>query len=313
MQARQPAGQRFPTVPKAVAANSYKIAAMSMPTAPFALPAAAMLQSALAPRLADFGMLRWVEETGSTNADLMTLIREATPPALPWLLGAHLQIQGRGRAGRPWNAAPGAALILSCAFPTTAAPALLPSLSLVAGIAACEALRRHAGDNAGQVLMKWPNDLQYGDAKLAGILVETARQPATGQRAVVMGMGVNLRDAAVVSQHFGRAVADWSQVSGAAPGSAEQWLDMAVQLAADIASAWQTAVHLHETAGFQPFLDRHAGMDALASRQVNVIEDGRVLLSGTAAGLDGFGRLQVRHALGMDAITVGEISVRAQA
>ncbi|CAM4199743.1 biotin--[acetyl-CoA-carboxylase] ligase [Kerstersia similis] len=286
---------------------------MSMPTALFSLPAAATLQSQLAPRLADFGMLRWVEETGSTNADLMMQAREAQAPALPWLLGAHLQVQGRGRAGRPWNAAPGAALMLSCAFETTAAPALLPSLSLVAGIAACEALRRHAGDNAGQVLMKWPNDLQYGDAKLAGILVETTRQPATGQRIVVMGMGLNLRDAAAISQHFCRAVADWGQVIGSVPTCSQDWLNMASTLAADIARAWQNAIRLHATEGFQPFLARHASMDALAQRPINVLEDGRLLLAGTASGLDDLGRLQVRHDQGVTAITVGEISVRAQA
>ncbi|MGO3743061.1 biotin--[acetyl-CoA-carboxylase] ligase [Kerstersia sp.] len=285
---------------------------MSMSTALFSLPAAAVLQSELAARLPDFGMLRWAEETGSTNADLMLQAREAQAPALPWLLGAHLQVQGRGRAGRPWNAAPGAALMLSCAFETTAAPAQLPSLSLVAGIAACEALRRHAGDNAGQVLMKWPNDLQYGDAKLAGILVETSRQPATGKRIVVMGMGLNLRDAAAISQHFGRAVADWSQIRGGFPACTQDWLDMASTLAADIAQAWQAAVRLHEAEGFQAFLARHATMDALAQRQVNVLEDGRQLLSGTAAGLDELGRLLVRHEHGLDAITVGEISVRAR-
>lgn len=292
--------------------NSDKIAAMMTSTATFDLPAAAMLQSALAASLPDFGQVRWARETGSTNADLMSLARQPDAPALPWLQGAHLQAQGRGRAGRPWRAAPGAALMMSCAFETGAAPALLPSLSLVAGIAACEALRQLAGDNAAQVRMKWPNDLQYGDAKLAGILVETARQPHSGKRVVVIGIGVNLRDAVPMSAYLGRAIGDWSQITGKQPETATAWLDMASTLATNVAQAWHDAVQAHTASGFGPFIDRYTAIDALADREVNVLENGAILLSGTASGLDDLGRLLVRHPHGVDAITVGEISIRAQ-
>lgn len=58
------------------------------------------------------------------------------------------------------------------------------SLSLVAGLALAEAVDHAVPDQP--LLLKWPNDLLLGGAKLAGILLE--RQ---GER-VVAGFGVNL-------------------------------------------------------------------------------------------------------------------------
>lgn len=62
-----------------------------------------------------------------------------------------------------------------------------PSLALVAGLALVEAVEIEAP--GAPLLLKWPNDLMLGDAKLAGILLERS-----GDR-VVAGFGVNLSGA----------------------------------------------------------------------------------------------------------------------
>ena len=54
-------------------------------------------------------------------------------------------------------------------------------------------------------------------------------------------------------------------------------------------------------------------MDALAGRQINVLEKGDILLSGAASGVDEQGRLLVRTPEGATPISVGEISIRRQA
>ena len=59
-----------------------------------------------------------------------------------------------------------------------------PSLSLVAGLALIEAVDLIAPNQP--LMLKWPNDLMLGTAKLAGILLERS-----GDR-VVAGFGVNL-------------------------------------------------------------------------------------------------------------------------
>ncbi len=60
-----------------------------------------------------------VEETGSTNADLMSRVkalpRKAGALPRPIVRVAYLQTAGRGRRGRPWYAEPGNALLFSVA------------------------------------------------------------------------------------------------------------------------------------------------------------------------------------------------------
>lgn len=111
--------------------------------------------------------------------------------------------------------------MFSCAFDVHLPAAQLPALSPLAGLAACEALRAVAGPGADGLCMKWPNDVQWHDAKLAGVLVETTRNPGSRETGytVVIGMGVNLVDADALSQALGRQVADWTCVTGHAPAT----------------------------------------------------------------------------------------------
>ena len=77
---------------------------------------------------------------------------------------AELQNAGRGRMGRQWHSPPGvnlyATIILRPAMPLNE----VPRLSLVAGVAAAEALETVAVA-PGRVVLKWPNDvwLRTGD------------------------------------------------------------------------------------------------------------------------------------------------------
>src|SRR3954447_25236147 len=58
-----------------------------------------------------FADVRWVAETGSTNADLLALARTGAPDGI--VLVADHQTAGRGRAGRSFTAPPGASLLTS--------------------------------------------------------------------------------------------------------------------------------------------------------------------------------------------------------
>jgi BirA family biotin operon repressor/biotin-[acetyl-CoA-carboxylase] ligase len=296
-----------------------------MPDIP-TLPSPQDLLAQLQPRLPGFGQLAWVETTGSTNADLLARVREQAG-ARPWLLGAHLQQTGRGRAGRPWQNRPGEALMFSCAFDTTMPAATLPALSPLAGLAACEALRSLAGGSAGglagastagsftgpatgssagpaeELRVKWPNDLQWGEAKLAGILVETTRNfsGASNSHTVVIGMGMNLTDGARLSQELSRNVADWSALGLATP---------LADIVAAVALAWQRVLKEVRDTGFQAYIARFQRVDALAGRDVNVLDHGNVLQSGIASGTDAHGRLILQTSTARIPISVGEISVR---
>lgn len=136
-----------------------------------------------------FSEVEWVEETGSTNADL--LARAADPAADGAVLVADFQRAGRGRRGRTWVTEPAAALMVSVLVrpePLGLGPAELGRLTMAFGVAATEACRALGGD----VGLKWPNDLVSlaDDRKLAGILAES-RSGTAGVEAVVIGMGLN--------------------------------------------------------------------------------------------------------------------------
>jgi BirA family biotin operon repressor/biotin-[acetyl-CoA-carboxylase] ligase len=193
--------------------------------------------------------------------------------------------------------------MFSCAFDTTLPPSSLPVLSPLAGLAACEALRAVAGPTGELLRIKWPNDVQWGAAKLAGILVETARnlEGETGSYTVVIGMGMNLRDGDELSRALEREVADWT-----ATGCEIALSDVVCE----VALAWRDALAQVERDGFASFVGRFRRLDALEGQDIRVLDRGNVLHRGLGCGVDAQGRLRVRTIDGELPISVGEISVR---
>jgi BirA family transcriptional regulator, biotin operon repressor / biotin---[acetyl-CoA-carboxylase] ligase len=129
-------------------------------------------------------------ETDSTNAEAMRRALAGEAPPL-WVL-ADRQTAGRGRAGRAWASQPGN-LFASLLVSTTCPPALAGQLSLVAGVAAIDAIRKAAGQGApAGPRLKWPNDVLIGTAKTGGILVESTTRRSGAERLAIIGIGLNL-------------------------------------------------------------------------------------------------------------------------
>lgn len=137
-----------------------------------------------------FSDVQWVEETGSTNADLLAKARAGAPEGV--VLVANHQTAGRGRSGRTWTAPPNASLLLSVLVRPT--PQLAGLSTMAMGLAAADAVESTA---QFRPRLKWPNDLVWPgdgsspDRKLAGILAE-AHWPSTGEAAVIIGIGINV-------------------------------------------------------------------------------------------------------------------------
>lgn len=102
-----------------------------------------------------------------------------------WIV-ADQQTKGRGRLGRPWISPPGN-LYTSLSFILEPPHVHIPHLSFMAGIMLAQTLENQV---PLQLTLKWPNDILYNHAKLAGILVET-RPQLDGRLICVIGMGVN--------------------------------------------------------------------------------------------------------------------------
>lgn len=130
--------------------------------------------------------LRCIEVTGSTNADALAWADEGAPAGA--VVVADHQTAGRGRWGRSWFDAPGAALMFSVVLRPRLPRARLGLLPLAAGLACAVALEELAGL---PLRLKWPNDVLSRGRKLAGILVES-RVERGALRAAVCGVGINL-------------------------------------------------------------------------------------------------------------------------
>ena len=244
----------------------------------------------------------------STNSELL---RRQTPGDGVSVLLAERQTGGRGRRGRDWASPLAANLYLSLARAFDGGLARLGGLSLVAGVAAAEAL--HAL-GLGAVRLKWPNDLVVIDGdrpgsspgqamrKLGGLLVEGGGEHAGPVRAVI-GLGLNVRMPDAHASAIGQPWIDLAAIAGDALPSRNA-------VAAALLAALLPALERFDREGLPAFLPRHAELDALSGRDI-VLHGGDGDRSGTALGLASDGALRVRLADGrVQAFHAGEVSVR---
>jgi BirA family transcriptional regulator, biotin operon repressor / biotin---[acetyl-CoA-carboxylase] ligase len=146
--------------------------------------------------------VRVVEETGSTNADLVALA--ASTDSVGSVLVAEHQSAGRGRHARHWVSPPRTQVAMSVAVAADSpgAPAALGWLPLLTGLAVVEGIR--AVSDLAPVL-KWPNDVLLpepggttdgvGGRKVCGILAELTRGPSGSVAIIGMGINVSLTEA----------------------------------------------------------------------------------------------------------------------
>lgn len=251
------------------------------------------------------GAVSWVEETGSTNADLMAIGQQAraerSPIAPRMLRMARRQTGGRGRLARGWTTPADASLAMSIGMALPLVPAALSGLTLVCGLAVHAAARALGAS----VQLKWPNDVLSGDgrAKLGGILVEIVQLDA--QRTwVVIGIGVNLRAGEQLSAQWGRAIADL-----AALGAPD--VD-AVELGVAILAELEARVAQFVADGFAPFVDAFNDAHAFHGRMVSIDRDGVASSRGVCVGVDANGEVLIRSADGAIAhVLSGEVSMAA--
>jgi BirA family biotin operon repressor/biotin-[acetyl-CoA-carboxylase] ligase len=215
-----------------------------------------------------------LRETASTNDRARELAAQGAPHGT--LVTAAAQSAGRGRQGRTWSAPPGHALLMSLVLREAH-----PLLPLAAAVGVAEAI----GDDA---LIKWPNDVLLSDRKVAGMLAEGRPQEGWA----VLGIGVNV---AVRLEDLPPELHATAATLGREPSDVEPFL-------ACVLAALTRSLSLPP----RELLDAWRGRDALLGREVSWSAG-----SGTAAGIDGEGRLVVELAAGgRTALDAGEVHLR---
>jgi len=103
----------------------------------------------------------------------------------PVVVVADHQTAGQGTRGRSWDAPARTSLLASWLFrPAPAEPALF---ALLAGVAVARAL---ASLGMNEASLKWPNDVEAGQKKVAGALAHATTDGEGGS--LVLGIGVNV-------------------------------------------------------------------------------------------------------------------------
>jgi BirA family transcriptional regulator, biotin operon repressor / biotin---[acetyl-CoA-carboxylase] ligase len=245
--------------------------------------------------ITDVEKLEVFRELDSTNS----FLRDSTAPArgaFRVALADH-QTAGRGRNENRWLSAPGRSLCLSLAHTFRRTPRDIPPLTLALGIGAADVLE---SCGVPDVMLKWPNDLMAGDAKLGGILTE-AQHPRRGEAMIVAGIGLNVD----LPEEFGD-VADPAYATAvdlhsllAEPPSRET-------LAVALILGWRRIFREYETAGFEAFEERYARLDWLQGKRI-VVATAEERVEGLAAGVSGAGALLVETESGTVPVVSGSI------
>lgn len=127
-----------------------------------------------------------LEVTTSTNAALGEMLSTGLNEG--FILQTNFQSKGKGQGANSWESEPGKNLLFSTLFYPDFLP---PAKQFLLSKAVALALVQVFNQMKSGFLVKWPNDIYYGDKKLAGILIETAIMGSKLKHAIV-GIGVNV-------------------------------------------------------------------------------------------------------------------------
>lgn len=230
----------------------------------------------------------------STNSYAMQQAESGAPDGSVYF--ADEQTAGRGRGAHAWASPPGSGLYVSILLRPRIPPADILWLSLAAGLAAREAVRRVTSLEAD---LRWPNDLLLGRKKFCGLLMELNAE-VTRVRHAVVGIGINVHQesfpeelraiATSLQMETGRA---WPrqelliallqsldcEVAALAAASEQQTYAQAMRRRLEAASTWVRGKHVRVDEG-ESFRGTTEGLDPRGFLLVRTAEGLRTVYSG---------------------------------
>lgn len=260
-------------------------------------------------------ILERVATTKSTNDDLLARWR-AGELIDPIARIAREQTAGKGRAGRAWLSNPEDSLCFSLAYPFYKRPNQLSGLSLVIGLAVLTGIAAALGTSEAALYqqgmrLKWPNDLLLNNAKLGGIIIEGGQSNLDSPTWMIIGLGLNLHNAALLEQNLGNhssfGVAALDQLMSnekMIPDTEFIWLKLIESLEKYLAQ-----FNEHH---FSYFKNSWAQWDAFNGRSVCVSGAGKEPIFGISNGVDDTGALILNQHNQSIAVHAGDVSLRVQ-
>lgn len=191
---------------------------------------------------------------------------------------AEFQTQGKGRMNRVWHSPFGQNIYLSLLYSIQKDICELSGLSLVVGLAVCQAIENIIGLN-DQILLKWPNDVVVNGLKMAGILIEIQAAPKR-LCDLVIGIGVNVNMQAAEEAHIDQAWTSLQQLT-------HQYQDRN-QLSAEIINQVIAYLNKFSATGLNPFMDEWKQKDSCLGKSIQLLCDG-ITYSGIGVGINAQG------------------------
>lgn len=217
--------------------------------------------------------------TESTNADVAAAAAQGAPEGT--IHTTDVQTAGRGRLDRRWEAPEGSGIAVSVLLRPSRVPngrwVWLPPL---VGLAV-DATVNSFGVESG---LKWPNDVQVGSRKIAGILLERVETPSGPAAIVGVGLNTTLREDELPVE-----TATSLAIEGATETDRTVVLRSFLRNLESLYMAWLAA----EGDPASGVRDSYVRRCLTIGQQVRVSLPDGTTLEGEASALDDFGRLIV--------------------
>jgi BirA family transcriptional regulator, biotin operon repressor / biotin---[acetyl-CoA-carboxylase] ligase len=230
-------------------------------------------------------------QVGSTNDEARDRALSGDPGRL-WII-ADEQTAGRGRRGRSWASPPGN-LYASALLIDPAPIAKGAEIGFVAGLALHRAIRDLGGLD---FWLKWPNDVLWRGAKVAGLLAEGVSLP-DGRFACIVGIGVNCRIAPPAAAY---PTADLSRALGRDVAPDEAFARLAARFAGAL-DDWRRGD------GFAGIRSTWLSAAVGLGEAIRITDLGGVR-EGVFEALDARGRLLLRRAERLEIIEAGDLTL----
>ncbi len=232
----------------------------------------------------------------STNTVAKRMGEEGAAQGL--LVIADEQTAGKGRRGRAWQTPAGTAIAMTVLLRPAILPERISMVTLVMGLAVTEAVRDLTGLDAG---IKWPNDVVVKGKKLTGILTEMSAE-LQAVNYIVIGIGINVN-----VPSFPAELTDTATSLLLETGHKVNRAELIARTMLYFEQAYDKFIR---TQDLSLLMDRYNTLLLSKDRPVRVLEP-ETSFTGTAVGIDPYGRLLVRDEDGeIREIYAGEVSVR---
>ena len=242
--------------------------------------------------------IQYYEELASTNLKALELAKQGAAGGT--VVVAARQTAGRGRMRRKWESPEGKGLWFSVILRPTIAAEYCAQITLLAAVAAAQALQRLTNKNFS---IKWPNDIMLDGKKICGILAEMALAADGSIEYAVVGIGININ---MSSEDFGALLTATSlYLATGIEYEHEQVLKAFLDEFDLLYSHWHCC-------GFALIRQDWLDYSCTLGHKVTVRDNDTEIYSGVAEDMDDYGSLLVRNAAGkIESFDFGEISIRS--